>query len=78
MVQFSVKTLLIAVAVVSAFLAGWQWGRVEHAYDSLYYTRERARWAEKRRELEGTISDLNAELLVPVPPPLPRVQNYFK
>ncbi len=48
MVQFSVKTLLIAVAVVSAFLAGWQWGRVEHAYDSLYYTREQARAGQRK------------------------------
>jgi hypothetical protein len=77
-VQFGAKALVIAVAIVSSFLAGWTWGRVEVTHESLDYTRDLARWTEERGELEGKINDLNAKLLFPVPPPLPRAQSYFK
>jgi hypothetical protein len=75
MTQFSLKALLIAVAVVSAFLAGWQWGRVDVTYDSLKHMRDKVRWANEKRDLEAKVNELSGELLFRNLPALPRARS---
>jgi hypothetical protein len=60
--QFTIRTLLVVVAVVSAFLAGWLVGRFERASRAAAASSERGRLFHENRQLEDKVNLLSEQL----------------